>query len=108
MTYTVNGTQAAAGIVNGCSALGQGAMYMQGGPGGGAPAPPTASELGYTKRIPPQKALFNSHGQSVYSNGKNYITKDIDAHRGGVWKMFDRGGNRIGTYNGDLSERVGD
>ena len=36
-----------------------------------------AAALGYTRRIPPQKAPFNSHGQTVYSDGKNFITMDV-------------------------------
>ena len=63
-----------------------------------------ANELGYKQRIPPQKAPFNSHGQPVYWNGKNYITPDIDGHNTtDGWKMFDRRGNRIGTYDKDLN-----
>jgi hypothetical protein len=60
-----------------------------------------ARHFGYerTKSYP-----FNSHGQRVYFNGKNYITPDVDSHVGGVWKMFDRHGRRMGTYNGDLQK----
>jgi len=33
---------------------------------------------------------------------------DRDGHRpGGAWKLFDNMGNRLGTYNWDLSERIG-
>ncbi|MET7671839.1 toxin C-terminal domain-containing protein [Micromonospora luteifusca] len=50
------------------------------------------------------KAPFNSHGQTVFSNGKNYITRDIDGHNVTVgWKMFNRQGQRIGTYDADLN-----
>jgi len=53
--------------------------------------------------IPPQKAPFNSHGQDVYWNGKNYITPDVDGHNvSDGWKIFDRRGNRLGTYDKDL------
>jgi hypothetical protein len=63
-----------------------------------------ASALGYTKRIPAQKAPFNSHGQEVFFNGKTYITPDIDAHNvTHGWKMFNRRGQRIGTYDPDLN-----
>jgi hypothetical protein len=65
-----------------------------------------AERLGYSKRIPAQKAPFDSHGQEVFSNGKNYISRDIDSHIGGAWKMFDRRGNRIGTYDANLN-RIG-
>ncbi|QTO01087.1 toxin C-terminal domain-containing protein [Aggregatibacter sp. 2125159857] len=62
-----------------------------------------AEKLGYGQRIPPQKAPFNSHGQDVYWNGKNYITPDVDGHNvSDGWKIFDRRGNRLGTYDKDL------
>jgi hypothetical protein len=70
-----------------------------------------AAELGYVKRIAPQKAPFNSHGQPVFQKGNKYITPDIDSHKGGAWKMIEvKGGTskRLGTYNDDLSTRVGD
>jgi hypothetical protein len=48
-----------------------------------------AYELGYVRKIAPQRAPFDSHGQEVYFNGKSYITPDIDAHNvSGGWKMF--------------------
>lgn len=63
-----------------------------------------ANRLGYKNRIPPQKAPFNSHGQPVYWNGKNYITPDIDGYNvTNGWKMFDRRGNRIGTFDNKLN-----
>jgi RHS repeat-associated protein len=64
-----------------------------------------AKKLGYDREIkdPP----FDSHGQKVYTNGKKFITKDVDGHSGGTWKMFNKSGNRIGTYNADLSQRIG-
>jgi RHS repeat-associated protein len=65
--------------------------------------PLAAQALGYNQRISPQKSPFLSHGAEVYSNGKNYITPDVDVHSGGVWKMFDRRGNRVGTYDADLN-----
>ena len=68
-----------------------------------------AKTLGYDRRIPPQKAPFNSHGQSVFWNGKNYITSDIDGHNvKNGWKMFDKKGRRTGTWNSDLSKRIKD
>jgi hypothetical protein len=42
---------------------------------------------------------FNSHGQKVYRIGNRYFTPDVDGHIGGVWKEFDRLGNRVGTLN---------
>jgi len=65
-----------------------------------------AAGHGYTVRIPPQKAPFNSMGEAVFKDPKTgkYITPDRTGHGnpGGVWKMFDAQGNRIGTYDGDL------
>lgn len=68
-----------------------------------------AQELGYSQRIPPQKAPFDSHGQPVFSNGKGYISPDVDGHNvTNGWKMFDIKGRRTGTWNSDLSERLKD
>jgi hypothetical protein len=51
---------------------------------------------------------FDSHNQNVYKNGNTYITYDINGHKGGFWKMYRRGvKHRIGTYNLDLSIRIG-
>ncbi|MBC7269573.1 MAG: hypothetical protein H5T76_12770 [Streptomyces sp.] len=55
--------------------------------------------LGYT-RVKNAK----SHGQAVYTNGKNYISPDADTHSLGVWKMassLDGFGHnqRLGTYD---------
>ncbi|MFJ7305233.1 FG-GAP-like repeat-containing protein [Streptomyces sp. NPDC099088] len=62
-----------------------------------------AAALGYEKRIPPQRAPFNSHGQEVFTNGSNYITPDIDGHNvSNGWKMFNRKGKRMGTYDAEL------
>ncbi|HCM9479426.1 TPA: VENN motif pre-toxin domain-containing protein [Enterobacter roggenkampii] len=70
----------------------------------GKEAEEAAKKLGFDTRIPPQKAPFNSHGQPVYSDGKKYITPDIDSHNvTNGWKMFDRKGNRIGTYDSNLN-----
>jgi Novel toxin 21 len=63
-----------------------------------------ADALGYTTRIPAQKAPFDSHGQEVFTNGKNYITPDVDGHNvTDGWKMFSRRGERIGTYDSELN-----
>jgi len=73
----------------------------------GNEASAAAAKLGYEERIPPQKAPFNSHGQSVFRSGNKYITPDLDSHSGGVWKMFDRSGVRLGTFDANLN-RIGD
>ncbi|MFE3195521.1 hypothetical protein ACFXHA_41420 [Nocardia sp. NPDC059240] len=67
-----------------------------------------ATSLGYTQRISPQRAPFDSHGEDAFSNGTNYITPDNTSHNvTNGWKMFDRRGNRTGTYSWDLKTRIG-
>ena len=63
-----------------------------------------AGLLGYKKRIAPQKVPFNSHGQEAFFDGKTYITRDVDSHIGGVWKKFNKKGQRIGTFDGNLNQ----
>ncbi len=71
---------------------------------GGFDAQQSAKQLGYDRRIPAQKAPFDSHGQPVFFDGKSYITPDIDGHNvTNGWKKFDRNGNRVGTYDGELN-----
>ena len=73
-----------------------------------------AKELGYIK----VKNVV-SNGQAVYFNPKaardmRYISADIDSHSGGVRKAASSISNlankhtRYGTFNWDLSERIGD
>lgn len=40
----------------------------------GKEAQEAAGKLGFDRKIPAQKAPFNSHGQPVFYDGKNYIT----------------------------------
>lgn len=55
-------------------------------------------------------------GQAIYYNKKTktYITPDVDQHNNGYWKMacspdaLNRKSTRLGTYNEDLSIRIGD
>ncbi len=62
-----------------------------------------AKKLGYNQRVPAPKLPFKSHGQPGYTNGKNYITPDVDAHNvSNGWKMMDRRGGRMGTYAWNL------
>lgn len=51
---------------------------------------------------------FNSHGSTVFKNNKDkWITPDRDGHTGRTaWKMFDSKGNRIGTYDIRLRQRL--
>ena len=70
----------------------------------GKEAEEAAKNLGFDLRIPAQKVPFNSHGQPAYFNGKTYITADIDSHNvTNGWKMFDRKGDRMGTYDEKLN-----
>ena len=40
----------------------------------------------------------------MFFNGKNYITRDNTSHNvTDGWKMFNRRGQRIGTYDPDLN-----
>nr|WP_283094061.1 hemagglutinin repeat-containing protein [Pseudomonas sp. MWU12-2345] len=52
-------------------------------------------------------------GQAVFKNGKDYITRDLDGHNGGAWKMADSvkalgsKETRAGTFDVNLN-RIGD
>ena len=65
-----------------------------------------AKQLGYGQRVSTKKLPFNSHGQPGFWNGKVYISPDADGHNTWGWKMFSRDGDRLGTFNWDLTERV--
>ena len=72
----------------------------------GPEATAKAVQLGYQKQ---KGAPFNSHGMPTYFNSrtKTWISPDRDGHNGGaLWKMFNKGGIRLGTYSGDLSTRI--
>ena len=53
-------------------------------------------------------------GELIYKSRKTYISRDLTSHKGGAWKMASSIKNlqskntRQGTYNKDLSLRVGD
>ncbi|PRB62945.1 toxin C-terminal domain-containing protein [Erwinia billingiae] len=50
------------------------------------------------------KAPFNYHGQPVFFDGETYIIPDVDSHNvTSGWKIFDRRGKRMGTYDNDLN-----
>jgi len=83
------------------------------GNGGGSSGKLTSKEateavekLGY------RKTNYYSHGQPVYEkvsgHGPKYITPDVDAHSGGVWKgassvdKLASKATRLGTYSADL------
>jgi hypothetical protein len=65
-----------------------------------------ARQLGYSL----YRGAGRLHGQEIFKNGTKYISRDIDSHSGGFWKMFTKNGNRltrVGTYNEDLTQQVG-
>lgn len=66
-----------------------------------------AEKLGF------KKTNYRSEGQPIFTDGKRFITKDIDGHNGGAWKMAKkledllRRETRTGTYDANL-KRIGD
>jgi len=63
--------------------------------------------LSYDQKV--KAPHFDSHGQKVYTNGKEFITPDVDEHNiSKGWKKFDRYGNRLGTYDANLQSKIGD
>ena len=74
--------------------------------GGGAPLTNAqVKDLAKWSGMEPVKdAPFDSHGQKVFKIGNRYFTPDVDGHIGGVWKEFDRQGNRIGTLDVNLNK----
>ncbi|MGC4070550.1 MAG: toxin C-terminal domain-containing protein [Polyangiaceae bacterium] len=66
-----------------------------------------ASKLGF------KKIKEKSHGQAVFSDGKRFISRDVDGHNGGAWKMAKSAralgskSTRSGTYDANLN-RIGD
>lgn len=75
----------------------------------------TSEATAAAKKLGFQKIKETVHGgQSVYKKGKTYISRDLDGHNGGAWKVassvkkLGSKETRRGTYNHDLSKRVGD
>lgn len=64
-----------------------------------------AEDMGY--REVKSHPCKDTRGKPVFTNGKEYISPDADCHRGGVWKLFDRAGDRVATYNIDLTKVIG-
>jgi hypothetical protein len=64
-----------------------------------------AKELGYEEKKPDFKT---ENKIAFYSKKKNdWISPDAYGHKGGVWKKFDRNGDRIGTFNITLKIEIG-
>lgn len=64
-----------------------------------------AKNLGY--REVKNHPCGNTHNKPVFTNGKDYISPDRTAHKGGVWKVFNRRGDRIATANVDFTVIIG-
>ncbi|HRK56308.1 MAG TPA: RHS repeat-associated core domain-containing protein, partial [Burkholderiaceae bacterium] len=64
-----------------------------------------AAKLGFDQII--KNPNFNSMGQRVFSNGKHQISFDVTGHKGGVWKVFNKAGERVGTYDETLTIKLG-
>lgn len=68
-----------------------------------------AGELGFLIKCNEK----SGHGQPIFTNGKLYISFDVDSHNGGVWKMakspkkLESKKTRLGTYDKNL-KRIGD
>ncbi|ATD64599.1 toxin C-terminal domain-containing protein [Neisseria weixii] len=81
----------------------------------------TAAATKAAERIGYRKTGQVSSGQAVYEatkaakvKGLPYITPDVDSHKGGAWKAtktvaaLGSKQTRLGTYNEDLTVRIGD
>jgi len=66
-----------------------------------------AEKLGF------QRIKETSKGQAVFSDGKRFITRDVDGHNGGAWKAADSVKDlgskttRSGTFDTNF-DRIGD
>jgi len=68
--------------------------------------------MGYKK----VRGVKSKNGQDVYRKGNNndYISRDLKGHNGGAWKRATSPRNlgqkrtRTGTFNRDLTSRIGD
>jgi filamentous hemagglutinin len=61
-----------------------------------------------------RKVSERVRGQTVFTDGKKFITRNVDGHQGGAWKVADsiralaKKETRSGTFSPDLSKRIGD
>lgn len=69
-----------------------------------ADAATKAKELGFTK------IKERVHGQAAFKKGKVYISRDVDGHNGGAWKVassekeLGSKSTRLGTYDQNLNK----
>jgi RHS repeat-associated protein len=67
---------------------------------------PAATKLANSLGFRRVNVDWDTHGQAVYEKDGRYISLDKDSHSGGVWKEFNRQGERIGTLDANLN-RIG-
>jgi len=73
----------------------------------GEEAKKQAKKMGYR-----DTGRLTRRGTKIYKKGKEYITRDIDSHKGGAWKKASSARNlesktlRTGTFNRDLSKKI--
>jgi RHS repeat-associated protein len=90
----------------------EGGSVRVGPPGGTALTTPQITDM--ANRLGFRKTNYRSHGQVVFTDGRRFITQDVDEHKAGsLWKMADSvralGSRKLrsGTYDYDLN-RIGD
>ena len=74
------------------------------GAAAGALTTPQARDLAKYLGFRPVNVDWDTHGQTVFEKNGRYISLDKDSHSGGVWKEFDRQGNRTGTLDAFLNK----
>jgi hypothetical protein len=64
-----------------------------------------AKALGYkeVKGMP-----WSTRNELTFQKGQNVISPDQTIHKGGVWKMFNKAGRRLGTWNINLTRMIGE
>ncbi len=90
----------------GAAAMAGGAMGSMGGGNQSLTNSQVRDLANYQGLDPVKDPPFDSHGQLVFKKGGRFFTPDADSHIGGVWKEFNRMGQRVGTLNENL-ERIG-
>jgi RHS repeat-associated protein len=89
------------------AAAAMGLVSGRGGEGQPLTGPQARDLAKYNGMEPVKDAPFDSHGQPVFRKDGKFYTPDVDGHNGGVWKEFNRQGQRTGTFNYDLSSKIG-
>lgn len=56
-----------------------------------------------------KEAGIGPRGEKMYKFKNNkFVVLDVDCHKGGFWKMFDKRGNRIGTFDESIQIKISD